>query len=728
MKKERLISILILVLTMSICFSACTGGGPADSTVSTDASEGSSSDSIPEDESSESASSSSSSSPSSDITDTSSESPDDTSVPETTVQVPGGGTILTPEDLKLDPVFFSYDVGNIVEITESEGNYLVKARKTGQDKVTFYNCYGESAEADITVTTDKIDCIVTPFVAPQVTFNVLENGAKANNAFDCTKAIQECINKASEAGGGTVYLPAGKYRVGSLSMKPGVSLRLEGFLPDATVGYTVATKAYAESGKLAIISSTGASTMNIFFYNVDLPQSYCTTGTSDFLISGGMLDCKGKMKAAGFCCGKNITFENCIIKDIPNNHAFQIEGCTNVTIRNVMFAGYNFPNSGGILTRETIQLEPTSPGAIGSNPDTNPIQCNDGDYYSNYNVSVIGCYFGPSDKYGSHLTAVGHHSTTGGLACDGFLFTGNVVDNPLYCGLHMLNTINVTITDNKFISTRRTTSEAIDTDSALISLYGSTSSSSYTDQSGKKVYYCYNYELPGNKNYTIKNNTFTIGGKTHLRAVYIAGIKSEWNMSAIYKKSSSEYRIAEYGSKPFNINGYVLQHNTAYDIKLYNNTFNIISAITKNDCFAYFSNVRGLTFDDNEINNSGDVKFTRSHNNTAGLSVNNATYGDEMYKRIVSFSKSAKATVTLVCGDTKTVLENPANDVTMIFKSKGHGSIEFETDVYGNLSLILTSDEGYVFTGWENNSGKPFDLTKKLTASSTIFAIFSPQN
>lgn len=57
-------------------------------------------------------------------------------------------------------------------------------------------------------------------------FNVKSYGAKADATTDDTAAIQSALNAAGQAGGGTVYAPAGIYRLnGSLSVPTGVELR-----------------------------------------------------------------------------------------------------------------------------------------------------------------------------------------------------------------------------------------------------------------------------------------------------------------------------------------------------------------------------------------------------------------------------------------------------------------------------------------------------------------------
>ena len=59
-------------------------------------------------------------------------------------------------------------------------------------------------------------------------YNVEDFGAKGDGRKDCTKAFQTALNKMREAGGGTVFVPEGKYSFkGSLKIPPSVTLRGE---------------------------------------------------------------------------------------------------------------------------------------------------------------------------------------------------------------------------------------------------------------------------------------------------------------------------------------------------------------------------------------------------------------------------------------------------------------------------------------------------------------------
>ena len=296
-----------------------------------------------------------------------------------------------------------------------------------------------------------------------------EAGADATGATDATAAIQRCLDLVAKAGGGTVFLPPGLYRLGgSLSIGARTRLELAGGARDARGGYTDAMReATRDPGVSAIVRMMpGRTARHIFMYNL-VPPAYCTNGVGDIIVSGGVFDCEGRMLVLAFACGRNVRLENMVVKDIPNNHAFQIDGCENVTVTNCLFAGYKM---GKALTRETIQLEQTSPGAIVGDPKkwASPIICNPEDAFFNRNVTVAGCWFGPSENLGPHLIPVGHHGRV--PACAGFTFAGNVVIDPLYAALHLPDFSDVLICGNTFVATNHV--ERLAKDQAIISLYG----------------------------------------------------------------------------------------------------------------------------------------------------------------------------------------------------------------------------------------------------------------
>ena len=156
----------------------------------------------------------------------------------------------------------------------------------------------------------------------------------------------------------------------------------------------------------------------------------------------------------GFATG--VTIQNVIFKDLAGNHAIQITGCTDTQVKNCMFAGYKMGNS---FTREVIQVEPTAPGACGSNVDTTPIKFSDTsgaiDYYKrSKNITISDCYFGKSDTLGGPLMAIGHHSYKGAAGANvvGMYIKNNVFDECFYAAIRFTSISKLEITGNTFIA------------------------------------------------------------------------------------------------------------------------------------------------------------------------------------------------------------------------------------------------------------------------------------
>lgn len=57
-------------------------------------------------------------------------------------------------------------------------------------------------------------------------YNIEDFGALKNSGMLATEAISRAIEAASEAGGGTVYVPAGTYFTGAIVMKSNIELNL----------------------------------------------------------------------------------------------------------------------------------------------------------------------------------------------------------------------------------------------------------------------------------------------------------------------------------------------------------------------------------------------------------------------------------------------------------------------------------------------------------------------
>lgn len=83
------------------------------------------------------------------------------------------------------------------------------------------------------VVPEEIEPINVPFEMPQLqrpvfpntTLNIAKNGAKQGKL--STKAIQQCIDKLSKKGGGTVLVPKGSWLTGRLTLKDNINLHIE---------------------------------------------------------------------------------------------------------------------------------------------------------------------------------------------------------------------------------------------------------------------------------------------------------------------------------------------------------------------------------------------------------------------------------------------------------------------------------------------------------------------
>src|SRR5450432_3409649 len=57
--------------------------------------------------------------------------------------------------------------------------------------------------------------------------SVLDLGAIADGRASCTAALQQGIDRCAESGGGTVFIPAGRYVTGTLWLRSNIILHLD---------------------------------------------------------------------------------------------------------------------------------------------------------------------------------------------------------------------------------------------------------------------------------------------------------------------------------------------------------------------------------------------------------------------------------------------------------------------------------------------------------------------
>ena len=331
-------------------------------------------------------------------------------------------------------------------------------------------------------------------------YDVRDFGAKGDGGTDDTAAVQRALDRAAADGGGTVRVLPGVYKISSLSLGWNVRLEFAGGVADARVGFTEeSARRMMDPSVSAIIRSTRLVRPRIFLYNLT-PPAYITNGCGGITVSGGVLDCEGEALAGAFACAKGLRIENVLVRDLPNNHAFQLVACEDVSITNCVFAGYTFGKSVSCITRETIQVEDSCPTSLSGNPATSPIRCDVGDSRPNRNVAVRGCWFGPSDRLGSQLIALGHHGLP--RSCNGLTFAGNTVVDPLYCGLRLANISDAVVEGNRFVS--HVQPKIMKDDAAFITIWGRACLQS------------------GEKGIVVRNNVFEKDAGSHLMDVWIS--------------------------------------------------------------------------------------------------------------------------------------------------------------------------------------------------------------
>lgn len=116
-------------------------------------------------------------------------------------------------------------------------------------------------------------------------FNVTDFGAVADGFTDSTRAFQDAIDSASNLGGGTVFVPAGTYKIsGNIDIKTGVTLRGDWTAPEAKKKAVKGTvlAAYADKGNetgtsfIRMEQCSGLTNLSVWYPNQSLndPSPY----------------------------------------------------------------------------------------------------------------------------------------------------------------------------------------------------------------------------------------------------------------------------------------------------------------------------------------------------------------------------------------------------------------------------------------------------------------------
>jgi len=234
---------------------------------------------------------------------------------------------------------------------------------------------------------------VTLPTIPSGTYNITSYGASTSSS-DNTTAIQNAINAAAKAGGGTVQVPSGTFLCGPLALSNNININLAS-------GSTLKLLAYG--------TYPGGSSYKDFIYgsklhDIEISGSGTIDGqgaawwTVDNATSGGIPRPKA-MIAASTCT--NVCVQGIKLINPPNTHISFRNTCVKVTVQNTSIScpGSGAPNTDGIdISANNVYIA------------NDNIACGDDDIamIGNY-IDIEGCTFGTG-----HGCSMGSYTSDGG--------------------------------------------------------------------------------------------------------------------------------------------------------------------------------------------------------------------------------------------------------------------------------------------------------------------------
>lgn len=260
-------------------------------------------------------------------------------------------------------------------------------------------------------------------------YNVKAWGAKGDGSTDDCVPIQNALNAAFTAGGGTVYIPEGNYKITAAGLYIRTNVRLE-CAPNVTI-------------------TKGADVVLLTFGEPGVDNGAGFTGHHDMSVTGGIWDMKGATLTTyrvGMATGhnRNIVLDNVTFKDCPGHHGIEVNSSKNVRIQNCRFIGFYHTGDRGFS--EAIQIDLAKSSSIGTLAPYDHTSCED--------VRVTGCYFGASGTASTVAwpRGVGSHSSTIGVRHKDIVVDGNIFEGLIGVGVGPYNWNNGIVTNNVFDS------------------------------------------------------------------------------------------------------------------------------------------------------------------------------------------------------------------------------------------------------------------------------------
>ncbi len=581
------------------------------------------------------------------------------------------------------------------ELDSVTGNVILTSYNPGETEVYVLDCFEHKATVKVSVADDD-DCSISFETKPceEEFINAARYGVtpgkNPSNLPDLSQRLQVLIDKVWRQGGGEIFIYPGFYNIKVISMRDGVTLRMYSGFTDAREGYTAELAKKVKKGEVTVLIRPRILNTNL--------KDFGRNGSSNFTISGGVID-NDRSGTSSILLGlsRGVTIENTVFKDIKNSHVMQITGCDGVTIRNCIFAGFEW---GGTFTRETIQIEQSYPGAHNSDHENAPVRFAEGEIFGCKNITIDSCYFGPSDELPGHHIAIGHHGTAHEAVADNLKIANNVFDRPTYAAIRFANITNVEISGNKFISSADSQKDCEDRDPAFIIFYPKTSTLTYKNiVDGQQITYGFSYELSGTHNVNISNNEFIVEKGSDKRIIIANG--TGINPGVNYEKGV--LRQKTYNSQPYRITGYFKSTNYFGNISFCNNSVTYGGQPTFSDYIFKLYRVFGYKFENNNID-LGECTFKNSSDGVKGLVTQMCFEGERAETYTVRSELISKYISIRQPNGTETRLIFTTKNTHKIIAAEG-GRIELSGDGEGNIIVEVIPNEGYTFSSWQTADG-----------------------
>lgn len=220
-------------------------------------------------------------------------------------------------------------------------------------------------------------------------YDVLVFGAVGDGDADDTAALQAALDAATAAGGGTVLLPVGTYRI---------SARL-------AVGAHTTVWAYG-----ATVTRTGGPLL-ANFTGSDSFTGY--SGNGHVRVLGGTWAHNGTGHTSGsnalnFAHAEHITVRDVTVLDVYYAHAVELNACRNVLVEDCVFLGFVNPGSPDRSFSEAVQIDVAKSGS-------SSIPVDDGTHCDRITVRRCLTDANPATGAGAWGKLVGSHTVDGGL-------------------------------------------------------------------------------------------------------------------------------------------------------------------------------------------------------------------------------------------------------------------------------------------------------------------------